>query len=97
MKYAPNPMDISEIKLSDDLQSLIELISENTHETWAKARMSNGWKYGPIRNDAIKESPFLIPYDELPEAEKEYDRLISINVLKTIKKLGFDIVRNKRD
>ena len=91
MNYRPIPIDISEIKLSTELIKLTEILSENTHKVWANARIENGWTYGPHRNDDLKETPCLVPYKQLPDSEKEYDRILSINILKVIKKLGFDI------
>ena len=35
----------------------------------------------------------LVPYDELPESEKEYDRNTAIETLKLIIKLGYKITR----
>jgi ryanodine receptor 2 len=41
----------------------------------------------------IKAAPCLVPYDELPESEKAYDRDTSVETLKLITKLGFRIIR----
>lgn len=97
MKYEPEPIDISSIDLSPDLLELTELLSKNTHENWAAARIRNGWSYGPRRDDDKKETPSLVPYDDLPETEKEYDRILTVNLLKVIKKLGFKITRSKQN
>lgn len=91
MKYIPDPMDISDITLSPELLALTEVLSRNTHENWAKARIDNGWSYGPHRNDKRKETPCLVSYEELPDSEREYDRILTLNVLKSIMKLGFEI------
>ena len=50
-----------------------------------------GWKYGETRNDELKTHPGLVPYEELPDSEREYDRQTAIQTLKLIMKLGFDI------
>lgn len=70
---------------------LIEDMARNVHEVWAQNRIDDGWTYGPVRDDAKKNHPCLIPYDELPESEKEYDRATSQETLKLILKLGFRI------
>lgn len=36
--------------------------------------MTEGWTYGPERNDTLKQHLCLMPYEELPESEKQYDR-----------------------
>jgi hypothetical protein len=70
---------------------IAELLAKNTHEVWAAARIAEGWKYGVERNDERKEHPCLIPYKELPENEKEYDRNTALETLRLIEELGFEI------
>jgi len=70
-------------------------MAKNVHDVWAQTRIEQGWRYGVQRNDAEKLHPCLVPYEELPESEKEYDRNTAISTLKLIKKLGFDIYRKK--
>ena len=88
MRYQPSPIDNSTIVLSGDLQSLIELLARNNHELWAKRRIEEGWRYGPRRDDEKKETPVLVPYEQLPESEKEYDRDNAVQTIKTIIALG---------
>ncbi|SDG81024.1 RyR domain-containing protein [Prevotella communis] len=92
-KYTPQPLDVSDVKLPEDLELLVEKMSKNVHEVWAESRMKQGWKYGRQRNDELKTHPCLVPYEELPEEEKEYDRNTSIGTLKLIMKLGFNIIK----
>ena len=92
-KYIPQPIDTSDVKLPQDLELLVEQMSKNVHEVWAETRIQQGWRYGKQRNDELKTHPCLIPYEELPEEEKEYDRNTSIGTLKLIMKLGFKISR----
>lgn len=93
--YEPSPISLDDVELSDDLTELQEAIAENAHEIWAKARADQGWIYGPERNDVKKETPDMIPYCNLPESEKLYDREMAMQTLKLVKKLGFEIVRRK--
>lgn len=92
-KYTPQPLDVSDVKLPEDLEQLVEKMSKNVHEVWAESRMKQGWKYGRQRNDELKTHPCLVPYEELSEEEKEYDRNTSIGTLKLIMKLGFKIIK----
>lgn len=89
--YIPKPMDIENVQLPEELNELIELIAKNVHEVWAKGRIEQGWKYGSRRDDVLRQHPCLVPYSELPEVEKEYDRNTAIGTLKLIMKLGFKI------
>jgi ryanodine receptor 2 len=94
MKYNPNPIDLSDVALDASLESLVEALAENVHDTWAKGRMDDGWTFGPVRDDAKKHHPCLVPYEELPESEKEYDRHTSLETLKLIVKLGYKLTKD---
>lgn len=93
--YTPKPIDTSDIVLSEDLIELTEKIAENVHEVWSQGRMNEGWVYGPVRDDKKKETPCLIPYHELPEIEKEYDRRTAMETIKVVLSLGYEIKKEK--
>jgi len=90
-RYIPQPIDTSAINLPQDLMDLGEQIAKNVHDVWAAGRIKDGWTYGPVRDDASKQHPCLVPYEELPEGEKEYDRNTAQETLRLIMKLGFKI------
>jgi hypothetical protein len=90
-KYIPNPVDTMKIQLPVELEGLVEDMSKNVHEVWARTRMEQGWTYGTVRNDTLKQHPCLVPYEDLPEEEKVYDRNSSVETIKLILKLGFNI------
>jgi hypothetical protein len=92
-EYTPTPEDTKSIQLPKELNSLVEEMAKNVHEVWAQTRISQGWTYGAERNDAEKKHPCLVPYDELSEEEKTYDRNTSVETIKLILKLGFRISR----
>ena len=89
--YTPQPIDTTDVVLPVELEQLVEEMSKNVHEVWAETRIKQGWKYGEQRNDELETHPCLVPYEDLPEEEKEYDRNTSIGTLKLIMKLGFKI------
>ena len=84
-------MDTNDTLLPEDLNVLIEQLAKNVHEVWARNRIEQGWTYGKERSDSLKQHPCLIPYEELPEVEKDYDRDTALETLKLISKLGFKI------
>ena len=49
--YIPHPADLSAIELPQELLDLAQAISKNVHEVWSAGRMSEGWTFGPVRND----------------------------------------------
>lgn len=89
--YEPQPLNLDDIVLTDDLLELQEAIAENAHEVWAAARKAEGWTYGKVRNDALKQHPDLLPYSALSDSEKEYDRIMAFNTIKLVQKLGWKI------
>lgn len=91
--YTPRPIDTRNVELPNELQQLSEMLARNTHENYVHLRMQQGWSYGPVRDDQLKTNPTLIPYHQLSESEKEYDRLTSIETLKVIIALGYRITR----
>ena len=94
--YTPNPIDTNHIQLPPDIMALGETLAENIHETWAAKRIAEGWVYGTHRDDTLHRHPCLVPYKDLPETEKDYDRATATETLKTIIRLGFSI-HNKKE
>ncbi len=92
-EYTPHPYDTNGVELSDELLRLTERIAENVHEVWAAGRIAEGWTYGESRDDAKKQTPCLVPYDALPEAEKEFDRNTAMDTLRLVIALGYRITK----
>lgn len=91
--YVPQPVDTRDVQLPVELDELAEKLAKNVHEVWAKSRISEGWQYGEERSDALKQHPCLVPYEDLPEIEKAYDRDTALGTLRLIAKLGFRITK----
>lgn len=91
--YTPAPLDTASVQLSEELMALAEAISKNVHEVWAQNRMNEGWTCGPVRDDQKRQTPCLVPYEELSEEEKAYDRNTALGTLKFILAEGFKIKR----
>ena len=95
-EYVPNPIDTSDVIVPKSLEDLTEKLAKNVHENWAKGRISEGWVYGEERAESVKTTPCLVEYEDLPENEREYDRRTSMETIKLIIKLGYEI-RKKGD
>ena len=89
--YPPHPIDTKDVELSEELKALTEQLAENVHEVWSTGRIAEGWQWGETRDQARKLHPCLVPYDKLPENEKEFDRNTAMETIKTILKLGYKI------
>ena len=93
--YKPEPRNCDDVVLCEEIKELAELLAKNTHDVWSAGRINEGWIFGEERNDRKKETPCLVPYEELPESEKEFDRATALETLKLIQKLGFEIKKKK--
>jgi hypothetical protein len=93
MSYQPKPIDTSHVALPREISDLTERLAENSHDLWARQRLADGWTYGDRRDDEDKRHPCLIPYAELPDSEKVYDRNSAMETLKAIMALGYRITK----
>lgn len=91
--YTPHPEDLSDIILDEEINALVPALMENAHDVWAKGRQAKGWKYGEEKNDDLKLTPFMLPYLEMKDKDKETDRLTVVNTLKLLIKMGYKIVK----
>lgn len=94
--YQPNPVDTSDVALPEERIELSEKIAENVHDVWATGRIAEGWTYGEFKNEELLQHPCLIPYSELPESEKAYDRNTAFETLKLIVKMGYTITKSPK-
>lgn len=91
MDYQPHPFDDSKFPLPEELEQLKEELSRNVHEVWAAGRLAAGWKYGPVRDDLLKEHPCLVPYEQLSEEEKDFDRATAFSTIRFILSKGYHL------
>lgn len=81
-QYNPEPIDTNDIELPSEILELIEDLAANAHEIWALLRIQEG-----------RPHTSLVPYDELSEAQKNYDRQMVTATLRVLVKFGFSIRR----
>lgn len=93
--YEPRPVDTSAVELPAQLLELMEQIAENVHENWSAGRIAAGWTYGEVRDDLSKTTPCLVPYAQLSEEEKDFDRNTALQTLKLIMALGYTIEKRE--
>lgn len=91
VEYTPHPIDTTKVIISEELAPLLEKLARNAHEVWSQGRHLEGWTFGPRRDDILKQHPCLVPYEKLPESEKDYDRRVSQETLKAILALNYEI------
>jgi len=92
--YIPSPIDTLHVELPEEILALTEHLAQHAHNVWAQGRLAEGWTYGPVRDDEHKRHPCLVPYHELPDSEKQYDRDTALGTLKAIIALGYRITKS---
>ncbi len=91
--YNPKIKLINPEGLPEELHELLESIAEQVHDSWAAGRLAEGWTYGSHLDEAAKTHPSLIPYEELSEAERDYDRRTAAQTIDCLLKQGYRITR----
>ncbi len=94
MPYQPHPIDTDQVELPEELHGLTETLAKHAHDLWAEQRLRDGWRLGPQRNDERKETPLLVPYEDLPDSEKVYDRRLAVETIKAVLALGYRLSRD---
>ena len=90
LSYEPKHQKLSEIQLPADCN--VEQAAKAIHEKWMAGRLADGWTLGDRRDDGLRTTPCLVPYEQLPESEKAYDRATVEQTTKTLISLGFALV-----
>ncbi len=93
-EYCPQPLQTEHVTLDGPLLELVELLAENAHDVWALQRIRDGWTFGPERSDQNRYHPCLVPYTELPDSEKTYDRNAVLGTIRAMLALGFVITKS---
>jgi ryanodine receptor 2 len=97
MSYNPVKSNETDAPLTREFELLADFLAEKVHDLWAAQRLSEGWAVGDKRDDDAKLHPCLKPFGELPESEKEYDRIVALGVVREILKLGYQIIPPKSE
>ncbi len=71
----------------------IDYLAYLEHQRWMDERLAEGWTWGQTRNDAAREHPDLIPYDNLSAKTREYDRSAAREIPALLAEAGLVICR----
>ncbi len=69
----------------------LELLSRMEHERWMKAKLKAGWAYAPETNKPKKHHSALIPWEDLPENEKDKDRNLIRAIPRLLTEIGYTV------
>ena len=71
----------------------VEIMAGNGHKRWCQHRKQDGWVHGPEKDAVKKTNPDLLPWDELPEDEKEMNRRFVCGLPRSLARAGIQIER----
>ena len=71
----------------------VEIMAIMEHDRWVNERVTNGWVYGKEKNVDLRISPYVAPWEEIPEYIREYDRQAVRNMLRILNGMGVSVVR----
>ncbi|MEW6386503.1 MAG: RyR domain-containing protein [Thermodesulfobacteriota bacterium] len=69
----------------------IETMAIMEHDRFMKERVEAGWRFGDKRNEKEKTHPCLLPWEELPEVEKDKDRNTVRRIPEFLAEIGFEV------
>lgn len=84
-EWEPEPIEFSDEELED--------LARREHERWLRSKLADGWTYAPIRDEAKKQGPHIVPYDELDESMKEYNRNFFRKLPDTLAAVDYELYR----
>ncbi len=89
-----NEWEVAPFRFSPDEA---ELMSQMEHERFVAERLRQGFTYAPTKDLAKKKSPTLVPWQELPDLEKEKDRNSVRQLSDVLAKARFQIYRFREE
>ena len=73
----------------------VELMAKMEHQRFVEERLRGGWKVGSEKDIEKKINPTLVPWDQLPEEEKDKDRNTVSGIPEFLSKAGYQVYRSK--
>jgi len=73
----------------------IERMAQMEHERWCQNKSQAGWRFGPRKDERKRRHPDLVPWDHLPETEREKNRAFVRRIPALLFETGFQILHQE--
>lgn len=90
---ADDPRAAGPQRVEELAEGQIETLARAEHDRWVAEREADGWTWAPVKDVEAKTSPYLVPYDELTEEIKDYDREPMRALVAQLAAAGYALVR----
>ncbi len=70
---------------------ILDLLARMEHDRWCRERIENGWRHGHRRNNEKRIHPMLVPWTDMPDEMKQYDREAVRHLPELLLKSGYAI------
>jgi hypothetical protein len=71
----------------------LEFLAEAEHERWMLSKLEDGWTFAPKTEKMKKLHKYLVPWEKLPEEEKEKDRDMVRGIPEILARAGYAIIK----
>jgi hypothetical protein len=82
-----------EKEVGELLKKNLEALARMEHDGWQEQKRKDGWTHGSARQNELLKHDLLVPYNRLPEKEKDKDRQSILDYPELARLAGFRIVR----
>ncbi len=71
---------------------LLDELARDEHDRWMAAKTAAGWAYGPHTDELARRHDALLPWDDLPESQKDKDRALVIGIPAILSRCGYAVI-----
>lgn len=88
-----HPVYGREVERISFTQAEVEELAQLEHRRWCAERRTSGWTLGPTKDVATRVTPYLVDWDELSEAIRDYDRVLVRAIPDVLAAVGLEVRR----
>ena len=74
-----------------------DLLARLEHARWNAERLLQGWRYSPVKDLALKTSPYIVTWDKLDEKTRKYDYDPVNEIPAMLNLIGYEIFKPEKE